>query len=107
MKLNASLNYTPSDSLNFKAEFIAAADWEDFDSDNGEQYIPGYGIVNLKATKAFDNGLEITVGMDNVMDKTYALSNTYKDLTLVTGGGEVMLLNEQGRYSYVNLKYKF
>jgi len=41
------------------------------------------------------------------LDKAYALSNTYKDLTLVTGGGDAMLLNEQGRYGYVNVKYKF
>jgi len=107
LKLNASINYALNDSIDLKAEFIAAAQWKDIDSDNGEQVLPAYGVLNLKASKRFDNGLEITVGVDNVTDKTYALSNTYKDLTLVTGGGEVMLLNEQGRYSYVNLKYKF
>jgi len=107
LKFNASINYALSDSFNLKAEFIAASEWKNFDSDNGEQLLPAYGVLNLKATKAFDNGLEITLGVDNVTDKTYALSNTYNDLTLVTGGGDVMLLNEQGRYGYVNMKYKF
>ncbi|KIM10070.1 MAG: TonB-dependent receptor [Sulfurovum sp. FS08-3] len=107
LKLNATINYAPSQSLTFKAQLIAASAWEDFDSDNGEQYIPEYGIINLKATKRFDNGLEVTLGVDNVLDKAYAVSNTYKDLTLITGGGDAMLLNEQGRYGYVNVKYKF
>jgi len=107
LKLNASLNYALNDSLNFKAQVIAASAWEDFDSDNGEQYIDSYGVLNLKATKSFENGLEVSIGVDNVTNETYAVSNTYKDLTLVTGGEDVMLLNEQGRYSYVNLKYKF
>jgi len=107
LKFNASINYALGDSFTLKAQFIAASAWEDFDSDNGEQHLSGYGILNLKATKAFDNGLEVTLGVDNVMDKTYALSNTYKDLTLISGGGDVMLLNEQGRYGYINMKYKF
>lgn len=107
LKFNASINYALSDSFKVQAQLVAAADWKDFDADNGEQYLPGYGILNLKATKTFDSGLEVTVGVDNVMDKTYAVSNTYKDLTLISGGGDVMLLNETGRYSYVNVKYKF
>ncbi|MBN2826315.1 MAG: TonB-dependent receptor [Campylobacterales bacterium] len=107
LKFNAAINYALNSSFTIKAEFIAASAWEDFDADNGEQYIPNYNVINLKATKSFDNGLEITLGVDNVMDKTYAVSNTYKDLTLISGGGDVMLLNEAGRYGYVNLKYKF
>jgi len=50
----------------------------------------------------------LTGGIDNVFDKTYAVSNTYKDLTLLTtGGGDVMLLNEPGRYFYLNASYAF
>ena len=60
-------------------------------------------------TKVFGKSFELSIGVDNVLDKTYAVSNTYKDLTLVAGGGDedVMLLNEPGRYGYLNLKYKF
>jgi len=44
-----------------------------------------------------------------VFDKTYAVSNTYKDLILLPtiGNNEVMLLNEPGRYVYANLKVTF
>ena len=58
---------------------------------------------NYKVTKSFD----VTLGVDNIFDKTYAVSNTYRDLTLISGGGDVMLLNEPGRYAYINLHYSF
>jgi iron complex outermembrane receptor protein len=83
--------------------------WSDFDVENGEQELDGYTIVNLKASKTFAKNLELTLGVDNLFDETYAVSNTYKDLILLptTAGGEVMLMNEPGRYIYTNLKYTF
>jgi iron complex outermembrane receptor protein len=45
--------------------------------------------------------------VNNILDKTYAQSNTYADLVLLTGGGDVMLMNEPGRYIYTNLDFKF
>jgi len=50
---------------------------------------------------------DLTVGVNNMFDVTYAQSNTYADLTLVSGGGDVMLMNEPGRYVYTNLDFKF
>jgi iron complex outermembrane receptor protein len=108
-KLNAAVNYDYDDTLKLKAEVIASDSWSDFDFDNGEQELDAYAVVNLKGTKEFGKNFELTVGIDNVLDKTYAVSNTYKDLTLLsTGtGGDVMLMNEPGRYFYTNIKYKF
>jgi iron complex outermembrane receptor protein len=108
-KFNAAVNYDYDDTLNLKAEVIASDSWSDFDLDNGEQELDGYAVVNLKGTKAFGKNFELTVGVDNVFDNTYAVSNTYKDLTLLSTGttGDVMLLNEPGRYVYTNIKYKF
>jgi len=106
LKFNAAANYDWDDTLSFRAEFVASAKWSDYDEENGEQELDGYSIVNLKGTKQIGN-FEIIVGIDNLFDSTYAVSNTYKDLTLITGGGDVMLMNEPGRYVYTNLKYKF
>jgi iron complex outermembrane receptor protein len=86
---------------------FASAPWENFDAANGEQKLDSYIALNLKGTKVLGDGLEITAGVDNIFDNTYALSNTYKDLTLLAGGGSVMLLNEPGRYFYTQLKYRF
>ena len=107
-KLNATVNYDINEDFSLKAEFIASDAWKDFDVENGEQALSGYGIVNLKGTKKF-GVLEFTLGIDNLFDKTYAVSNTYNDLILLptAANNSVMLMNEPGRYVYTNLKYTF
>ena len=109
LKVNLALNYEYDSSLALKAEMIASSKWSNFDEDNGEQELDAYGVFNLKGTKTFNDNIELTIGIDNIFDKTYAVSNTYKDLTLIAGGvgGDVMLMNEPGRYIYTNLKYTF
>ncbi len=108
LKVNAAANYDYDDTLNLRAEVIASDAWNDYDAENGEQEIDSWAVLNLKGTKSFAYGIDLTVGVDNVFDSTYAISNTYKDLILLaTPGNEVMLLNEPGRYFYANLRYKF
>ncbi|SFV70470.1 TonB-dependent receptor [hydrothermal vent metagenome] len=109
LKLNLALNYDYDESLSFKAEGIYSAKWSKFDSDNGEQLLGSYTVFNLKGTKRLGKHLKLTLGVDNVFDKTYAVSNTYKDLTLISGSSneDVMLMNESGRYIYVNANYTF
>jgi iron complex outermembrane receptor protein len=108
LKLVAAVNYDYDATLNLRAEVVAAASWDEYDYENGEQELPSYAILNLKGSKTFMDSVELVFGVDNVLDKTYAISNTYKDLILLTvPGNEVMLLNEPGRYFYANLKYSF
>lgn len=108
IKANLGINYDYDSTLSMKAEVVASGKWSKYDEDNGEQEIDSWSVVNLKASKDFYRGFNLTVGVDNVFDKTYAISNTYKDLSLISGStGDVMLLNEPGRYFYMNLKYTF
>ncbi|MBE0498066.1 MAG: TonB-dependent receptor [Campylobacterales bacterium] len=107
VKVNAAMNYE-TEMTRSKVEVIAADNWSNFDSDNGEQAISGYAIANIKWNRDLTKGFDITLGMDNVFDHTYAVSNTYKDLTLLaSAGNEVILMNEPGRYIYANLRYRF
>ncbi len=107
LKVNAAVNYD-TDMTSSKIEVVAADNWSNFDSDNGEQAISGYAIANIKWNRDLTNGFDITLGMDNVFDHAYAVSNTYKDLTLLaSAGNEVILMNEPGRYVYANLRYRF
>jgi iron complex outermembrane receptor protein len=107
LKVNAAVNYD-TEKTSSKVELIAADKWNNFDEDNGEQAISGYAIANIKWNRDLTNGFDITLGMDNVFEHTYAVSNTYKDLTLLaTAGNEVILMNEPGRYIYANLRYRF
>ena len=108
MKANVALNYDYSNRNTASISLVAADAWDNFDSDNGEQALAGYGVVNAKVRHYVTKSFDVTVGVDNIADKTYAVSNTYKDLTLLaTGTGEIILMNEPGRYFYVNGTYRF
>jgi len=106
LKANIAVNYE-YEASKFTAEVVAAKSWSSYDEDNGEQELSGYGILNLKYNHTLPKGFDVTVGVDNVFDKTYAVSNTYSDLTLISTGTDPMLLNEPGRYAFLNLRYKF
>lgn len=108
LKMSAALYYQYGPRSTISAEWVAAAGWDDFDADNGEQELPGWGIVNVKMEQPLSSHIIFAMGADNLFDKTYRITNTYKDLTLLSGGaGDVMLLNEPGRYVYLNLTYAF
>jgi iron complex outermembrane receptor protein len=107
MKLNATLSYDYDSQGSVQLSTIASSAWDEVDSENGEQKLAGYGVFNIKSTREFDNGFVITAGVDNIADKTYATTNTYKDLILMTDGTDTMLINELGRYMYLNASYKF
>lgn len=109
-KFNGAVNYDYDESLALKAEVIASDEWSRFDAENGEQEIDAYAVLNLKGTKKFGDNFELVLGVDNLFDSTYAVTNTYKDITLLPATGvdtNLILLNEPGRYVYTNLKYKF
>ena len=107
LKLNLTAEYDYDESGTVEASLVATDRWDKVDSENGEQELAGYGVVNLKTTREFENGLELTLGVDNLLDKTYTTTNTYKDLILMTDGTDTMLINEPGRYLYLNAKYQF
>ncbi len=105
LKLTLAMNYE-FDSAVAKLEVVARDSWNKIDSDNGEQKIAGYGVFNFTLDKEITDSLNLTFGVDNIFDKTYTVSNSQKDLTLV-GGDKTMLLNETGRYLYLNGRYTF
>ena len=109
LKGNIALNWNYSDENIAKAELVGANRWSQFDDDNGEQELAAWAVLNLKVEHHATNNLSFIAGIDNLFNSTYAVSNTYKDLTLlsVDPNGDVMLLNEPGRYVYANVSYAF
>ncbi|APW65094.1 TonB-dependent receptor [Poseidonibacter parvus] len=105
LKANIALNYE-FDSSKITSEIIAVDRWDNYDSDNGEQELAGYAVVNLKYNNKLNKNFGFTLGVDNVLDKTYASTNTYNDIKYI-GVGDTELLNDPGRYFYANLKYSF
>lgn len=108
MKLNLALRWNYTDKGSASAEFAAADSWTNYDADNGEQSLDSWAIFNLKTEYHLTDKISLLVGVDNLFDQTYAVSNTYKDLTLLLdGSGEVILMNEPGRYFYLNTTFSF
>ncbi len=108
MKVNLAASYAYGKNNTAMLEMVAADSWSNFDDDNGEQELDSWSVLNLKVVHHFTEQLGLTVGIDNLLDETYAVSNTYNDLSLLPDGtGEVMLMNEPGRYVYLNAVYSF
>ena len=106
LKANLAFNYEQA-KAKYTAEIVAVDSWDSFDSSAKEQELGGYALVNLKYTNQLHKNIGLTLGVDNIFDKTYASTNTYQDVTYVEAGGDRVLLNDPGRYGYVNLKYSF
>lgn len=104
-----ALNYEYANKSMATLELQASDKWDNIDSDNGEQTLSGWGILNMKVKHTFNKNVELSVGVNNMLDKTYIVSNSYTDLVLITAGGtsDVMLMNEPGRYLYTNLTLRF
>jgi iron complex outermembrane receptor protein len=106
---NIALNYEYMTGSIATAEVQASDKWDTIDSDNGEQKLDAWTVLNLKVKHAVNKNFNFTLGVNNLLDETYAMNNTYADLILITAGGssDVMLMNEPGRYVYTNLNFKF
>jgi iron complex outermembrane receptor protein len=88
------------------AEFIGASS-QTVDADNGEKEIGGYTILNLKYGAQLGNGFSLMTGINNIFDRTYAVSNSYVGNEFLADGGVPLVLNEPGRNFYATLSYKF
>ena len=102
-----ALNYEYMHNSIVKIELAASDKWSDYDKDNGEQELNSWAVLNLKVKHSIDKNFDFTLGINNLLDKAYAQSNTYTDLVLLSAGVDTMLLNEPGRYVYTNLNFKF
>jgi len=104
---NVAFNYEYQNDSLLTVESQLSDKWSDIDTDNGEQTLGAWGVVNFKLKHALHKNVHFTLGVNNLFDETYAKSNTYVDLTLISAGADTMLLNEPGRYIYTNFTVKF
>ena len=102
LKGNLAFNYQ-MDKSKYTAEVVAVDSWDSYDADANEQELGGYALFNLKYSNQVHKNIGLTLGVDNVFDKTYASTNMYRDITYATSSS----FNDPGRYGYVNLKYSF
>ena len=105
LKVNTSITYE-NDKNKISTSLLAVDSWDNYDEDNGEQKLSGYAVVNMKYEREVNKYIDLTFGVDNILDKTYASTNTYNDIKYI-GSGDTELINEPGRYFYTNVKFKF
>ncbi len=105
LKANLSLSYDFGPSV-LTTQLIASKGWNTYDSTAGEQDLGGYAVLNTKYNHNISKNFDVTLGIDNILDKTYTSTNTYNDIKYI-GSGDTELLNDPGRYFYINLKYTF
>jgi len=96
-------------SINYMMAEWLGASGQTIDSDNGEQDVAGYGILNLKYGHDFQNGFSLMTGINNFFNRTYAINNSYIGNELITGLSttDPLVLNEPGRSIYATVSYKF
>ncbi len=106
---NLALNYEYMNASVASLTLRASDTWDLYDAENGEQELASWSVLDMKVRHTFNKMFDFTLGVNNLLNTTYAQSNTYADLTLLTAGatGDIMLLNEPGRYIYTNLNVKF
>ncbi len=107
LRANIGLTYEyKQHTLN--ANILLSDTWDKIDSYNDEQKIDSYSVLNLRYNNKLTKTFDITLGIDNLFDSTYAVSNTYSDIGIRNGySGEKTMINEAGRYIYANLRYRF
>lgn len=73
------------------------------DPDLGEGEVSGWGVVNLAASYQFSERLSLSAGVDNLFDKTYAVSNAFVRDPFRAG----VVVNEPGRFVFLRAGLEF
>ncbi len=105
--LHGRLALSYDDGSNYASlEGLFSAAWKEYDADNGERRIGGWGVVNLQYSKKLNDTISVQFGIDNIFDKAYARNNTYAGRSLI-GGRNPVLVYEPGRYIYAGCNVRF
>lgn len=72
------------------------------DTDAGERPLGGHAALNLRAEHALGHGLTLSAGVENLLDRAYAVHNAYTRDPFAAG----LLISEPGRYLYAQLRWR-
>jgi iron complex outermembrane recepter protein len=86
-----------------KIEAHFQEDLDRLDPDLGEVPVEGWAILNLAASYRLNQNLSISAGVDNVLDETYAVSNSFVRDPFRSGS----VVNEPGRFWFARAGLEF
>ena len=81
-------------------EWIQSQDNDDVDEDAGEVKLSSWGVCNLRAGYEFSKDVTLNVGIDNLLDKKYAVANSYEWDVVSGTGANPPVVYEPGRSIY-------
>ncbi|GAB2697433.1 TonB-dependent receptor [Aliiglaciecola aliphaticivorans] len=83
---SVSFDYALSDALALNADIsYASSQYFRGDEANENRQLSGYTIVNLAASYAFDNGINLALRLENAFDKEFETFGTYGEADEVLG----------------------
>jgi iron complex outermembrane recepter protein len=83
-----------------EAEAQWAARQTRLDATAGERPLAGYGVLHVRAERTITDRLTVSLGVENVFNRTYASHNAYTRDPFAAG----LVLNEPGRSVYVRVR---
>ncbi|SCX78968.1 TonB-dependent copper receptor [Thiohalorhabdus denitrificans] len=93
----------PAFRLGGEVRAVDRQDRVDLASGQDLQETAGYAVVNLFSRVRLREGIKLRLGVDNLLDKTYATHINRQDST----SGEAILVNEPGRSVWARLEAAF
>ncbi len=115
LKVKAGVNYDHKGFFS-TLEWVHSHAQKRVDIAAGEVHIKGWDVFNFRTGYEFDRSLKhfefltgatLFLGIDNILNRNYAMANSYEYDPTSTTGANVRIVNEPGRFMYASLSYKF
>ncbi len=111
LKIKLSLDYHSEHSLfGEESEIYSAVEWvhseknSHVDEDAGEQYLPGWDIINIRLGFSY-RAVRFNLGVDNIFDRLYTVANSYEWDVVGGTGANPAIVNEPGRFIYCSVAF--
>lgn len=105
LKTKIALHYNYED-LSGTLEWIHSEKSDHVDKDAGETELSGWDVVNFRAGYNYRR-LIFNVGINNILDKQYAVANSYEWDVVSGSGANPAVVSEPGRFFFASCAYKF
>jgi iron complex outermembrane receptor protein len=92
-----------SGNLLLKASIVHQSDLERIDPYLNEQEIDGSTVVNLYGSWQFNDHLNLSAGIDNLFEETYAVANAFVRDPFANS----VVVNEPGRFMYARISVSY
>lgn len=91
------------EKLSAQAELQFQSDLDRIDPDVNERPIDGWGVLNLAASYQFTEVFSLSVGIDNVFDRNYAVANSFVRDPFSNN----LVVQESGRFLFMRAGFEF